>query len=130
MDTILNAYKFIEAPSSVKAVWWNKTQNNTLQEFNSPLQTVVYELEAPADGNYDVVLSISTLSNEVSDKVLVVGDVMGKFHVPATSTYSDLQGLRINTNLPLKAGKNQIKIINIDNGRTILDWVGLIKSEK
>ena len=60
----------------------------------------------------------------------IVGDVMGKFHVPATSTYSDLQGLRINTNLPLKAGKNQIKIINIDNGRTILDWVGLIKSEK
>lgn len=82
------------------------------------------------DGKYDFAMSLSTVSMATSKKALMFGDSVGTFTVPATPAYSDLQGIRVKCGLELKKGPNRITFMNLDEGRCIFDWIGLIKSDK
>lgn len=126
----VRATDFSSGGKGTKVVWWERIQNNTLQNFNSALQNMSYTFEVAEDGEYDIVMSISTVNGDVSDKIYILNGEMGSFHVPATPVYSDLQGLRIKCKLPLKAGTNRLELVNTDNGQCIFDWIGLIKSDK
>jgi hypothetical protein len=125
--TKVRATNFVEGGKGSKVVFWTRINDNTLQYFNTALNTITYEFDVPADGVYDLAMSVSTISNDTSDKIPFIGDTNGIFNIPPTSVYSDLQGLTIKCGVELKAGKNRITLMNNDNGQCIFDWIGLIK---
>ncbi len=130
VDVKLRATDFSAGGKGTTVVWWERIQNNTLQYFDSALNEIEYTFEVAEDGNYDIAMSLSTVDGVTSDKIYILNGEMGIFHVPATPVYSDLQGLRVKCNIPLKAGTNTLRFINTDNNRCIFDWIGLMKSEK
>ena len=129
-DVKKRATEYTDVDSEVSVVWWDRISNNTLQKFTKAMSTITYTFDVPEDGEYDIIMSLSTVSGETSDKIFRAGDQIGSFNVPATLVYSDLQGLRVKSALKLKKGENEIKITNLDNGQCIFDWIGLVKSSK
>ncbi len=129
-DVKKRATDYTDTDAKVSVVWWERIKNNTLQGFNSAMSTISYTFDVPEDGEYDIIMSLSTVDGATSDKMFMCGDQIGSFNVPATPVYSDLQGLRVKSKLNLKKGENVIKLINLDNGQCIFDWIGLVKSSK
>lgn len=130
LDAQVRATDFVAGGAGGKVTYWERIKNNTLQNFVLPMETITYELDVPEDGKYDFALSVSTVSMATSKKALFINDSFGVFTIPETSVYSDLQGVRVKCGIELKKGKNKITFMNMDEGRCIFDWVGLIKSSK
>jgi len=130
LDSQVRATDFVAGGKGGKVTYWERIKNNTLQSFVAPMETITYELNVPEDGKYDFAMSLSTVSMATSKKALIFGDTIGTFVVPATPVYSDLQGIRVKCGLELKKGLNRITFMNLDEGRCIFDWIGLIKSDK
>jgi hypothetical protein len=123
----VKADKYISGGKASKIVFWERVQGNTLQSFTTPMEGITYEVEVPEDGKYDFALSVSTVSNQTSTKALFINDSVGTFFIPETSDYTNLQGLRVKCGVELKKGKQQITFMNMDDGRCIFDWFGIIK---
>lgn len=130
VDAKVRAVDFSYGGNGTKVVWWERIQDNTLQNFSAVGQTAGWEIDVPEDGKYDIIMSVSTVDGVTSDKIFRLGDMVGRFNIPATVVYSKLEGLRVKCGVDLKAGANRLDLINIDNYSCIFDWIGMIKSDK
>lgn len=130
VDAKVRATEFKHGGEGTSAIWWDRITNYTLQYFDTMGNTIGWDIEVPADGKYDIIMSVSTVSGVTSNKFFKINGKMGEFNIPATSVYSDLDSVRVKCGVELKAGMNTLEFINVDNERTIFDWIGLIKSSK
>lgn len=104
--------------------------------FNVFGDSMTWEVDAPENGNYDVVIkyvSWSSLIPGISQRLIEVNGKLGLAEIAETGNYGSSPeqwvASRIKTNMSLKKGKNKITIYPID-GEWNIDWIGLIKSDK
>jgi hypothetical protein len=140
-DTYLSAVDYSNAVGSANAVYWDKRgdasipnqyvvlNDYTLQNLNSKDDLVVWTLNVPESGYYDVVMSCSTLSGVSATRLMTIGDIAfdAKF---LTEIFSDLDSYRFKTNVYLEKGTTDLTLYVTGSGSMIYDWIGLIPSDK
>ena len=71
VDYTVRATDFTGGGKGTTVVWWARINNNTLQYFNQPMQNVIYTFDVKEAGEYDIVMSVSTISGSKSDKIFL-----------------------------------------------------------
>jgi len=140
-ETYLSAvdYSMIVGNNASK-VYWDKRgdasipsqyvelNDYTLQSLNNKGDLVVWTLNVPESGYYDVVMSCSTLSGQPAARLLTIGNIAfrGRFQ---TEIFSDLDSYRFKTKVYLEKGTADLTLYVNEGGQMIYDWVGLIPSD-
>ncbi len=140
-DSYLSAVDYSKIVGNASNVYWDKRgdasipsqyvelNDYTLQSLNTKGDLVVWTLNVPESGYYDVVMSCSTLSGQPAARLLTIGDIAfrGRFQ---TEIFSDLDSYRFKTKVYLEKGKADLTLYVTEGGQMIYDWVGLIPSDK
>ena len=140
-DTYLSAEKYSDIVGNPNTVYWDKRgdasipsqyvelNDYTLQSLNTKGDLVIWTLNVPESGYYDVVMSCSTLSGISAARLLTIGNVAfrGEF---LTEIFSDLDSYRFKTKVYLEKGTTDLTLYVTEGGQMIYDWVGLIPSDK
>ena len=138
-DSYLSAKDFSSIVGNHSVVYWDKRgdaslplqyvelNDYTLQSLNNKGDLVVWTLNVPESGYYDVVMSCSTLSGLPALRLLTIGNIAftGRFK---TEIFSDLDSYRFKTNVYLEKGTTDLTLYVTGSGSMIYDWVGLIPS--
>ncbi len=129
------AINYSEVIGNPGTKFWETSVNNTphndttLNGINNKGDLVRWTLDVPESGNYDVVMSCSTLSGLSALRFLTIGNVAfnGLFK---TDIFNDLDSYRFKTNVYLEKGTADLTLYVTGGGSMIYDWVGLIPSDK
>ncbi len=140
-ETYLSAVDYSMIVGNASKVYWDKRgdaaipsqyvelNDYTLQSLNNRGDLVVWTLNVPESGYYDVVMSCSTLSGQAAARLLTIGNVAfrGRFQ---TEIFSDLDSYRFKTKVYLEKGTADLTLYVNEGGQMIYDWVGLVPSDK
>lgn len=140
-ETYLSAVDHSKIVGNPSNVYWDKRgdasipsryvelNDYTLQSLNTKGDLVVWTLNVPESGYYDVVMSCSTLSGISAARLLTIGNIAfrGEF---LTEVFSDLDSYRFKTKVYLEKGTTDLTLYVTEGGQMIFDWVGLIPSDK
>lgn len=135
LSTYVAAMEFSDLIGNHGSKYWatvqdgSKHEDTTLQSINDLNQVVKWTLEVPESGNYDFVMSCSTLSGMEAVRLLTLGNMA----YPATfktDIFNDLDSYRFRVNQYLEKGSVDLTLYVTGSGSMIFDWIGLIPSDK
>ena len=92
-----------------------------------------YTLRVPEDGSYDFVIKYVAWMQDVETiRTITLGAEYLSFICPPTAGYGsepeEWKGLRVHSDIPLKAGEYTFDIECLGEGGWNIDWIGLVKN--
>ncbi len=127
---IKRAENYDEIDATIQLVYWSSLSANTVQYFEDTEESLTYYFDVTEPGEYDIILSYSTVSGQTADRIYKLDDHVGMLTVEKTDIYSDLDELRIRTKAYLEPGRHELTFMAISSGQWILDKIGLIRSDR